>query len=246
MFFSWGRFINAWNLHVLRFRSFLFESKMFDFTQLNRLRSQLSHAIVTNDLDLFSQLVGSSNESKDTPGRLHNLNYLDTDGQTPLHRTCHRGQLAFVKLLVENGANQHIQNKDGWYPVHLAGYYGHCDIVKYLLSEENFVDHPKIDVYEKTRPVTTRPTPRRHFVLASSGSESDDSGDESEDDDFRPDRSPSTCDREGLDQEDCDECGTSPNDDSLSQDLDLNNSLFKDLLDWDLRALEELSLSELD
>ena len=117
---------------------------MFDFSSLNKLRDDLNRAIVNNDLDLFSLLVNKQDTAADE--RLHNLNYLDKDGQTPLHRSCYHGNLEFTKLLVENGANQHIQNKDGWYPVHLASYHGHSEIAKYLLSQDNSAT--KLEVFE--------------------------------------------------------------------------------------------------
>jgi len=44
-----------------------------------------------------------------------------------------------VEYLCESGASQNLKNKEGWFPIHLAAYYGHIDIVFYLkqLAQRN-------------------------------------------------------------------------------------------------------------
>lgn len=114
---------------------------MLDFTNLMKLRAELTNAINTNNLEQLAQLLKSST--------FINLNYVDTDGETPLHRVCVKGSLEMVKLLVHYGANQSIKNKTGWFPIHLASYYGHMDIFLYLIDENNFKNQPHIIVYNE-------------------------------------------------------------------------------------------------
>ena len=209
---------------------------MFDFSSLSKLRNDLNRAIVNNDLDLFSRLVKASDDCKE---RLHNLNYLDTEGQTPLHRTCYHGNLAFIKLLVENGANQHIQNKDGWYPVHLASYYGHSEIVKYLLSEDNSATKLQVFESEPTNKKRTRdqfdpgiPTLKRPKVEP----EPEPDVESSDDDSF--DTSSESCDGQSADD-------TSPDNliDSIDPDIYLTDHQNED---YGLEALDSIDIVALE
>ena len=100
---------------------------MLDLTKLYLLRQELNEAIRSKDLKKLSYLL--------TANERVNLNYLDsTDGQTPLHKSCTTGCLTITKLLVEYGACKSIQNSEGWFPIHLASFYGHMDVVMFFLS----------------------------------------------------------------------------------------------------------------
>jgi ankyrin repeat protein len=100
---------------------------MLDLTSLNRSRCELNDAVSRNDLKRLAQLLNGP--------KYLNLNYLDkADGQSPLHKSCRLGHLSAAQLLVEHGASPHIQDSRGWFPLHLASFYGHVEIVVYLLG----------------------------------------------------------------------------------------------------------------
>jgi len=101
---------------------------MIDLSNLFKLRQQLHDAITSKNIQILKQLLGNVN--------FINLNYVDKEGQTPLHRSCRLGNLKIVELLCEYGASQMIINRDGWFPIHLAAYYGHIHIVSYLLKQQ--------------------------------------------------------------------------------------------------------------
>jgi ankyrin repeat protein len=63
-----------------------------------------------------------------------NVNFVDSDGQTPLHQSCMDGNLEVVKLLVRHGADVRLANRDGWSPLHVASFCGFYDIVSYLVG----------------------------------------------------------------------------------------------------------------
>lgn len=114
---------------------------MLDFSNLMKQRAELTNAISTNNTDELAQILKSSNYI--------NLNYVDAEGETPLHRSCARGNLEMVKLLVQHGANQSIKNKAGWFPIHLASFYGHMDIFLFLIDQNNFKHQPNLIVYHE-------------------------------------------------------------------------------------------------
>jgi hypothetical protein len=89
------------------------------------------------------------NQAEETTVKYLNLNFVDREGQTLLHRSCINGNLPIVMLLCEQGACQNIKNNDGWYPIHLASYYGHVQVVKYLIENQNSYEHSRIDVYDE-------------------------------------------------------------------------------------------------
>ena len=55
---------------------------------------------------------------------------------------------------MDAGASQAIKNRDGWFPIHLASYLGHIDIVTYLLdtssTNKSSPDNDVICVYDDT------------------------------------------------------------------------------------------------
>ncbi|TKZ32041.1 ankyrin repeat domain-containing protein [Brachyspira catarrhinii] len=106
-------------------------------------------ALTTEEENLFnainekdSQEVSSLISSADTN---ININVLDTNGYTPIHRAVYNNDLATVNELLKN-TNLNINSKldmtvsiDGWYlggatPLILASYLGYTNIVKTLLD----------------------------------------------------------------------------------------------------------------
>ncbi|CAF1301409.1 unnamed protein product [Adineta steineri] len=64
-----------------------------------------------------------------------NLNSIKYDGQTLIHCCCLYNRLDLLKLFVEYGDCDILQNNDdGWLPIHIAIYLGYMDIVYYLLQ----------------------------------------------------------------------------------------------------------------
>lgn len=162
---------------------------MLDFSKLSKLRLDLNDAIKREDFDALNKLIGVDNDSD----RLHNLNYVDRNGQTPLHLSCGVGNLSIVKLLVESGgANQHIKNQDGWFPIHVASFYGHYDIVMYLLGDEKAsnlldvyqdIDSGSTECIQQAKPNQVRPNQAKEFEWRDGVEDDDDDDDDDYDDD---------------------------------------------------------------
>ncbi|MCP4745730.1 MAG: hypothetical protein GY874_06250, partial [Desulfobacteraceae bacterium] len=69
------------------------------------------------------------------------VNQVDNDGQTPLHRAAKEGHIDVVDaLLLHPGADVNKADDEGWTPLNWAAEEGHTDVVNALLS------HPGIDV----------------------------------------------------------------------------------------------------
>jgi ankyrin repeat protein len=104
---------------------------MIDFTRLYAVRKDLNDAIRAEDVARLSKIVTNEN---------FNLNYIDKNGQSPLHMCCTIGNLEIIKILVDNGASIHLINRNGWYPIHLASYHGFVDVVLYLIEASMSLD----------------------------------------------------------------------------------------------------------
>ena len=102
---------------------------MFDFSKLTKSRASLLKAITSKDLKYLHKALN---------GEFINLNFLTKDGQTPLHECIISGNIEIMQLLVKHGASQHIQNSNGWFPIHLASYYGRMDMIMFLVNPDNF------------------------------------------------------------------------------------------------------------
>lgn len=168
---------------------------MLDFGNLFKLRADLVEAINANDSKRLNTLVGQRrNDDADsslvdvTPV---NLNFVDREGQTLMHRVCHLGYLDLLQILVQHGASQNIKNKQGWFPIHLATYFGHYDIVKYLVNENNFKHQSLIAVFDE-QPEMRRPKCNLAPHQCKQADEKEDIDDESEDDDDDDDASDSS------------------------------------------------------
>ncbi|OHW90752.1 ankyrin repeat domain-containing protein 52 [Colletotrichum incanum] len=56
-------------------------------------------------------------------------------GRSALHRACWDGAVDIVAILLENGANTAVANKNGWTPMQIASDKGHADVVKLLIEK---------------------------------------------------------------------------------------------------------------
>ena len=63
-----------------------------------------------------------------------NLNAMNSEGLSPLHKSVMEGNLDCVKLLVRYGADIRLATRDGWSPLHLATWTGNMDVLVYLLK----------------------------------------------------------------------------------------------------------------
>lgn len=52
-----------------------------------------------------------------------------------LHESANEGDLDVVKELIEEGADPHEYDKEGWLPLHFAASKGHFEVVKYLIDK---------------------------------------------------------------------------------------------------------------
>ncbi|CAF0912580.1 unnamed protein product [Brachionus calyciflorus] len=152
---------------------------MIDFTKLTKVRSELAQAITSKDPKELRNVLNDG---------YVNVNYVDKEGQTPLHRSCLTGCLELCKILVEFGASQNIRNGFGWYPIHIASYYGFMDIVKFLLDENNFKKESIIDVFEndeekyRSNLKNSHPKVSYRYRVESNEEESEESEDDEESD----------------------------------------------------------------
>jgi ankyrin repeat protein len=113
---------------------------MIDFSNLTKKRNELAIAINSNSPNELEKILETSS--------YFNLNYVDQEGETLLHRSCLMGNLDLVKILVKHGANQSIKNKSGWFPIHIASFYGHIEILMFLIDENNFKHQNSIAVFD--------------------------------------------------------------------------------------------------
>ena len=57
------------------------------------------------------------------------INRFNSEGQTPLHEACLRGNVACAKTLLRFGANPRLANRDGFSILHLASFSGNSDLL---------------------------------------------------------------------------------------------------------------------
>lgn len=64
-----------------------------------------------------------------------NINHMRPPGVSPLHMACVAGNLKFVVLLTEKGADIKLKTSVGLTPLQLAVLFGHYDVAEYLLTQ---------------------------------------------------------------------------------------------------------------
>ena len=68
------------------------------------------------------------------PSQILNIKF-DKEVKTFLHAACTVGDIEAVQLLTTNSIHNHESDINGWTPLHYACYYGHYEIVHYLIEE---------------------------------------------------------------------------------------------------------------
>lgn len=100
-------------------------------SSLLRLRRCLDKAVGAGDTALLQRILTSCESSRD---RMLLLHAPDSDGLAPLHHAVRGGQLQVARVLVAEGADAGLTSRDGYSALHLAVWYGHADIVEFLLT----------------------------------------------------------------------------------------------------------------
>lgn len=72
------------------------------------------------------------------------IDFIDTDGFSPLHWACHYGQLATAQLLVRAGADVNKEAPELSTPLLLAAAGGHHEVVRFLLDNGANASHMDI------------------------------------------------------------------------------------------------------
>jgi ankyrin repeat protein len=81
-----------------------------------------------------------------------NINAISPRGsQTPLMQSVLHGKIKMVKFALENGADVTIGERDGYTPMHGAGFQGHAEIAELLLKHGVGLRDVHKDRYEPAR-----------------------------------------------------------------------------------------------
>jgi ankyrin repeat protein len=67
------------------------------------------------------------------------------DGTTPLHKACLWGHVRIAVLLLEQGADQSLQDQDGWTAQQLARAQDNTELLQRLLSSSEPASSPNLD-----------------------------------------------------------------------------------------------------
>ncbi|MEN6355480.1 MAG: ankyrin repeat domain-containing protein [Armatimonadota bacterium] len=94
-------------------------------TATSAFAAEIHTASATGDIATVEKLIKAQPDL---------VNLKDDDGATPLHHAAAKGQLAVVKLLIDNKADVNAQKKDGVTPLHVAAALGYKDVVVALLD----------------------------------------------------------------------------------------------------------------
>ena len=90
-----------------------------------------------SQVELFEQVIEENDLAQVKFALRHHrakINEQDAQGVTVLQRSCFRGKLEIVRLLVENGAELEVRDEQGWTCLHYAANGGHVDVVSFLLN----------------------------------------------------------------------------------------------------------------
>ena len=63
-----------------------------------------------------------------------NVNHMNSDRETAMHKAAARGHLHIIKYLRAKGGNMNARTVKNWIPLHHAVRFGHQHVVNYLLA----------------------------------------------------------------------------------------------------------------
>ena len=89
---------------------------------MKNINEKLLEAVKSNEIEEVKKLI---KEGAD-------VNVVDKNGATALHKASYWDHSEIVKMLIEAGANVNVVNKYGITALHLASLLGHSEIVKIL------------------------------------------------------------------------------------------------------------------
>ncbi|KII67819.1 Tonsoku-like protein [Thelohanellus kitauei] len=80
------------------------------------------------------------NTKTNTKQTTFNLNKRNSQGETPLHLACIKGNVDQVKKLIDLGADIHSRDYCGWLALHEACNHGYVDIVRILVDQGSYIN----------------------------------------------------------------------------------------------------------
>lgn len=92
---------------------------------------EIHEASASGDLEMIRQLYATDHDC---------INALDGRGGAPLHSACFAGEVESARLLIEYGANVHLQNHLAETPLHEAAKEGWSTVVELLLAHGSGAD----------------------------------------------------------------------------------------------------------
>lgn len=78
-----------------------------------------------------------------------------------LWQAARAGDCARIRLLVSEGVNVNIRNKDGWTPQHIATQYGHMEAVRTLIAAKTMQNMSRAGIDLTSQPLTWNETLRK-------------------------------------------------------------------------------------
>ena len=86
-------------------------------------------------LMLAAAETGNTDRLASTLEYVRNINFVDSDKMTALHKAAAQGHKDIVQLLLLKGASLEAKDTNGWAPLHFAAENGHTSTVELLLSK---------------------------------------------------------------------------------------------------------------
>ncbi|KAJ3008043.1 UNVERIFIED_CONTAM: Carrier protein, mitochondrial, partial [Siphonaria sp. JEL0065] len=103
-------------------------------------------AITSSNSDDGKSISSSSSVSLDENPPTA-INFVDSNGWSPLHIASHAGNASLVQLLLDNGARIEATTEQKWTALHFAAFDGHSEVVETLLQHGAIPDTLDLSAY---------------------------------------------------------------------------------------------------